>query len=91
MPLIEKCVVCRADYEARRLGSMYCAPACKHRAMRRRQALAQELAESRAALTLDLLTCQTQAIADGADAPVLSALAREADALLGGDAMTFST
>lgn len=83
MLLIEKCVFCRADYESRRLGSMYCRPACKHRAMRRRQALAQELADTRAALTQDLLTRQTQAIADGADEAVLSALAREAEVLLG--------
>lgn len=83
MPLIEKCVVCRADYEARRLGSMYCAAACKHKAMRRRQAVAQELAEARAALTQDLLIRQSQALADGADEGVLSALAREAAVLLG--------
>lgn len=83
MPLFEKCVFCRADYEARRLGSMYCAPACKHRAMRRRQALSQDLAATRAALVEDLLVRQTHALAVGADEAVLSALAREADALLG--------
>jgi hypothetical protein len=83
MPLLEKCVLCRTDYEAKRLGSMYCRPACKHRAMRQRHAAARELADTRAALTQDLLVRQTQAIAQGANEAVLSALSREAAALLG--------
>ena len=83
MPLIEKCVLCRTDYEAKRLGSMYCRPACKHRAMRQRHAAAQELADARAAQVEELLARQTQALAVGADPAILSALSREATALLG--------
>jgi exosortase/archaeosortase len=81
MPLLEKCVLCCTHYEAKRLGSMYCRPACKHRAMRRRHAAAEALADTRAALVEDLLARQSHALAVGADAAVLAALAREAEAL----------
>jgi hypothetical protein len=83
MPLLEKCVLCRTDYEAKRLGSMYCAPACKHRAMRLRHAAAQELADTRAAQVESLLVRQTHALAVGAEPSVIAAISREAEALFG--------
>jgi hypothetical protein len=77
---LEKCVVCGDLYESRRLGSMYCRAACKHKAMRRRQ----DAVNTRNSQAADLLRRQTRAVTDGADPAVLASIIREAEALFAG-------
>lgn len=67
-----KCEVCGDAFTARRSDATACKSACRVTRHRRRQTAAAEL-----------LSRQTSAIRDGADEATLTALAREAERLLG--------